>query len=865
MSDTISFGRWLKRLRKAHDLTQADLARRVGCAEVTIQKIETGVLRPSRQIASRLADHLGLDSEERAAFVQAARAEGLASPLEPSPAVLAAPTSSSPQRPTQHLPIPATPLIGRAAHAAAARDLLTRADTRLLTLLGPPGIGKTRLSIQVAADLAGAFADGVWFVALAPIGDPDLVATTIAQTLEVESRGDRPLVAQLKEYLRDRQLLLVLDNVEQVVAAAPLIAELLASVAGLKVLATSRVALRVYGEREFLVPPLARPPQEASKKSRELESNAERADLRISNTGTVGAQPSIPSLAAAIAQYPAVELFVQRAQAIRPEFVLTETNAVAVAALSARLDGLPLAIELAAARSKIFSPEELLARLEGCSPGTPSHGAALDVLVGGARDMPPRQQTLRAAIDWSYQLLSPSEQALFARLGVFVGGWTLAVVSEVLSSELRVMSEESRQLRIHNSELKTLAGLESLLDNSLLQQEWKASGERRFSMLETIREYALERLAESRTLEDVRQQHATYFLRLVEAASSELWGAEQRAWLDRLEAEHDNIRATLAYCLEARDLRLGACDQHDDDTSLKPQASSLTEIGLHLAGSLVWFWHFRGYWSEGRRWLEGLLEQSRDAQPPTSAAARANALFGAGALAWAQRDYEVARTRLTQCIALVQPVPDGWIRAHALGVLGLVAIYEGNSAAAVEPLAESLDLFQHTEDPAGIALTLIRQGIVAEMHGNWAAAVAQFEQGLALFRSTGSRWGIATALANLGDAAQMQGDWERSAALYRESLPYYYELGSKWYVANALVSLAYAIGRLGDWARAVRLLGAVEALLEAIGMRLHGIEGGAYDACRAGAFANLDGASYTAAWTAGWEMTVEQAIEYVLD
>jgi tetratricopeptide (TPR) repeat protein len=363
---------------------------------------------------------------------------------------------------------------------------------------------------------------------------------------------------------------------------------------------------------------------------------------------------------------------------------------------------------------------------------------------------------------------------------------------------------------------------------------------------------------------------------LAEEAESELWRAEQRAWLDRLEDEHDNLRAALAWCLEElkienAELRKPAPQTEEQFSIFNSQFSiSPQEIGLHLAGSLTWFWHFRGYWSEGRRWLEQAISDCRsqiadceDADQSTIynlQSAMAKALFGAGALAWAERDYETARARLTESIALAQQQEDEWIRAHALGVLGLVAIYEGNSAAAVEPLAESLELFQHAEDPAGIALTLIRQGIVAEMQGNWATAVAQFEEGLALFRSTGSRWGIATALANLGDAAQMQSDWARSAALYRESLPYYYELGSRWYVANALVSLAYAAGKLGDWSRAVRLLGAVEALLEAIGMRLHGIEGGAYDACRAGAYANLDGASYAAAWTAGWAMTLEQAI-----
>lgn len=833
MSDSISFGRRLKQLRKLHDLSQADLARRVGCAEVTVQKIETGVLRPSRQIASRLADHLGLDAQERTAFVEAARAAGL--PLPPSP-----------QRPGHHLPIPTTPLLGRATHVAAARSLLLRADTHLLTLLGPPGIGKTRLGIQVAAELAGAFADGVWFVALAPITDPDLVATAITQTLEVESRGDRSIVAHLNEYLRDRQLLLVLDNVEQVLAAAPLIGELLARAAGLKVLATSRVALRAYGEREFLVPPLACPAAHDTQASLSVDSRKGAADEALPGADSAARPLSLTR----IGQFPAVELFVQRVQAIRPDFVLTETNAPAVAALCARLDGLPLAIELAAARSKIFAPEELLERLEGRLSAQPSHGAALELLIGGARDLPPRQQTLRAAIDWSYHLLGASEQALFARLGVFVGGWT-ADAAEALVTASGAMLDPAQ---VRN-------GLESLLDSSLLQQEWKPSDKRRFSMLETIREYALERLVESGMLDQTRQQHASYLRALAEAAAGELWGAGQSAWLDRLEAEHDNIRAALAWSLSDAERPAG----HEERPPASGLLASRAEAGLHLAGSLVWFWHFRGYWSEGRRWLAALLELSREAQTPQLAAARAKALFAAGALAWAQRDYEVARVRLIESIALARALPDSLTQAHALGMLGLVAIYEGNSAAAVEPLTASLELFQQAEDPAGSALTLIRLGIVAELEGILTTAIARFEEALALFRGTGSRWGIATALANLGDVAQMQADWERSAALYRESLPYYHELGSKWYVANALVSLAFAAGKLGDWARAVRLLGAVEALLDMIGMQLHGIEGGAYAACRAGAEANLDGASYAAAWAAGWAMPLEQAITHALE
>ena len=771
-----------------------------------------------------------------------------------------------------NLPAQPTPLIGREHEVAAVVQLVRREDVRLVTLTGPGGTGKTRLGLQIALELGEVFAGGVFFVSLSTINDPLLVIPTIAQALGIRDRAGQPLLARLAEMLQPKQVLLLLDNFEQVVGAASQVADLLTSCPQLKMLITSREVLHVRAEHEFAVPPLALP------------------------------DPAhLPDLATLI-RSPSVALFLQRAQAVKPEFQLTTTNARAVAEICVRLDGLPLAIELAAARMKLLSPEALLARL----------GRRLAMLTGGGRDVPARQQTLRNTIEWGYQLLNTWEQRLFGWLSVFVGGCTLQ------AAEVVVECGFIQHVGAADLSLPVIDLVASLLDKSLLQrmeQTGEGSEEPRLLMLETIREYALEALTSSGEGNSARQAHADYFLQLAEEAEPALNGPLLAMWLDRLEREHDNLRAALHWAIEG----------------------GRAEMALRLGSALERFWVVRGHRNEGLAFLERALAGSAG----VAADVRAKALLAAARLAFNQSNYDQGEILAQQSLALFRELGDRRGVALALDRLGMAAWRRGDFATARVLMEEDLALFKELGDRDRVAWSLFTLGLLNNKQGEYTRACALFEESLTLFRELGNKRGMAASLTQLagtlfasqgnqdmiyplleeglaldrevgdkegkavsslllGWVALKQGDVitartrvEESLALYREmehregvaealsllarleaarddhafarvlyeeSLAMAQEIGDKELIASGLEGLASVVAAQDEPSWAARLWGSAEVMREAIGAPLPPIERADYDHAVAAVREHLGEEAFASAWAEGRTMTVEQVL-----
>jgi predicted ATPase/DNA-binding XRE family transcriptional regulator len=681
-SDQERFGERLRRHREAAGYSQEDLAERAGLSANAISALERGDRkRPYPDTLRRLADALGLSATERSDLAASARRH--------PPEASSRPEQLSPS-PSPALPGELTPLIGREREAEVIQHLLSHLEGRLLTLTGSGGVGKTRLALHVARAASDAYRDGVVWVELAPVGEEALVIPAIARAMGLEEVPGGDHGAALRTYLRDRQALLVIDNFEHVLGAAMDLAALLRGCPGVSILATSRAPLHIRGEQEYVVPPLELPPA------------------------------GHPTARSDVANVPAVQLFVWQVRQRDPSFALCDENAAEVAAICRRLDGVPLALELAAARVKLLGTPELLARLD----------RALPLLTGGARDLPARQRTMEGTIRWSYDLLSPAEQALFRRLSVFSGGWTLEAAEAVASVPQPIA-------------LDMLEGMAGLIDRSLARQMPGGDRPPRFTMLEVLREFGRERLADTAELDAVRQAHLDWCVALAESGETGLAGPEQAAWLERLEAEHDNLRAALG-----------------------STAASSAEFRVRLAGALWRFWWWHGHFTEGRAWLDQVLATGAE----VAAAWRSRALLAAGILAREQGDFDPAIALFDESLAIRRSLGDRRGTAQALNNLGLVAINQGLFDVATERFEEALALYRASADQLGIANVLNNIGIVAREEGDFTRARELYTETLGLLRALGERRGLASTLHNLGRVSRDQGDLARAETLYRESL-----------------------------------------------------------------------------------------------
>jgi predicted ATPase/class 3 adenylate cyclase len=678
-----------------------------------------------------------------------------------------------------NLPVQRTSFIGRERDVARIKKLLQ--GPGLLTLTGAGGSGKTRLALRAAGELLDAYPDGVFLVELAPVTDPLLVPSAIAAAVGIRVEGPRSMVDALMDHLRHRETLLVLDNFEQVLDAAPVVADLLGAAPRLRMLVTSREPLHVAGEQELAVPPLELPKAEDHPDPEQLS------------------------------QYESVALFVQRAQAMDPGFRLTRENAPAVAEVCLRLEGLPLAIELAASRVKLLTPQAILQRLE----------RRLELLTGGPVDVPARQRTLREAIGWSYDLLDEPETVLFRRLSVFAGGWTIEAAEALGNAESELEGD-------------VLAILGSLVDKSLIQRVSTASDEVRFGMLETIREFGMEQLEANGEAKTARDRHASFFLSLAEAAEPHLRGLDQKGWLDRMELEHDNLRTALRRAIDAGDRM----------------------TGLRLIGALWRFWHLHSHLAEGRRWCQEVL-----ALPAAGGRTRerGRGLTALGGLAYWQEDVPAFRSAYEEALAIARELGDRAAEAEGVYNLGYAPAYEGDFAGAVALWEESLAMFRELDFRRGVADCLWVLGIAARLDGDVPRSRALAEESLRLHREAGDRFGVSIALYALGRTALAQGDLSTAESSLLEALDIDEEVGSRTGMGVIMDNLAAQANVRGDHLRALRLGGASSTLKEAARGQAPPPLIDLPDP-REAAREVLGDAAVKAAWEEGRAMTLEQAV-----
>ncbi|MEP7038471.1 MAG: protein kinase, partial [Acidobacteriota bacterium] len=692
-----------------------------------------------------------------------------------------------PKLPPNNLSENIFPIVGREKEIAEIKNAFRQTNARLLTMTGIGGTGKTTLARAVAGELLGEFADGVFFIGLAAITDSELVVSSIGQPLGVKEAGGKPLLEILKDYLRGKQILLVLDNFEQVTDAAPAIAELLSAANRLKILITSRTLLHLSVEREFVVPPLSLP-----------------SDI---------SQVSFDELS----NYEAVKLFDQSARNIKPNFALTEENANDVAEICARLDGLPLAIELAAARIKILSPRAILAKLEN----------RLKLLTGGASDLPARQQTMRGAIEWSYDILTANEKKLFRRLSVFAGGFSFEAAEAVCGND-----------ELSKDRIEVLDLITSLVDKSLIGQKEQPNDEFRFRMLEVVREYAAEFLEASGESEAARKNHAAFFLQLAETAQPHFFGEQGAKWLDRLEEEYDNLRAALSW-----------------------SAVSDAEMTINLTVAVRTFWILHNHLTEGRKWFEAALERATDAPSDI----RFKLLYGFGQAATYQGDIETARQKYEESLAVSKEAGEKRQIALASRGLGTIAKLRGDFSTARKFIDESLKISRELNDKLGIAVSLNNLGDLARMESDFKKARPLLEEALAISRETGNKEGICGSLNNLGASAFGEGNFAAASIHYAEAITTALDLGDKITVSYSLDGFAALALKRGKKENAARLAGAIEHLHQSIGFVVEPAERRFRDAYLSELKIKMDKAAFSKFYEQGRKMKLEEAVALCLE
>ena len=778
------FGRWLRKQRRSLDLTQEELALRLGYALITVRKIESGDRKPSKQIASRIADFFSIPQKELALFIGYARSE-LPSihpddkkdfklqDLSPDPWLVPG------IRTTNHnLPAQLTSFIGREAEIKKIKQLLN--TSRLITLTGSGGCGKTRLAVEAVSGLLEVFPDGIWFVDLASISDSLQIPHAIAAVLGIQDQVRRPMLAVLEDDLAKKQVLLILDNCEHVIdECARCVHNLLRAAPLIKILATSRESLQVSGERVFLVPSLQVP------------------------------DPDQPLTLENLAVFEAVHLFIDRTASVLPDFSLSEDNAQSIAEICAHLDGIPLAIELASARMKYLPTDQIERMLDD----------RFQLLTGGIRGTQPRHQTLRAAIDWSYELLSETEQVFFNRLSVFTGGWSLEAATAVCTIP-------------GSQEIETLDQLARLVDKSMVLYGQGTNW--RYSMLDTIRQYAMERLDERGETTIIRQKHAEYFLSLAVETSPYLKNTKrgESEALKQMRREHSNMLTALTWFDEQ-----GAGEQ-----------------GLALAGTLWGFWEFRGHLAVGRKWLERMLNL---ADSSVGGLAWANALLAAGECAFIHGNYLLAESRYKECLNEYRKLGHQSSIAWALVHLAWMASDRGDFTRAKSYAEESLAIFRETNDQTGTAWALARVGLVEYIQGNFRTALPYFRESIAIFREIGDKLGAAWSLYNIASVLVGCGDLDAASELVEESvwlckelgdrrglgyalsvygliaiwkndltvaaskcyqsLSIFHEIGDKWGMRETIAEIAILVGKRGRLEKAIVLSSAAETLNNAIG------------------------------------------------